>query len=142
MAHKTLVNGTAYEISGGKTLVNGTAYSIDKGKTLVGGTAYEVGFTPPFTAIIDLGTITTMSMAGMHIANIPVTRLPDGWDTITHVMVNGILYEVTDGEMSNGVVYTFTDQSVGNKIQVTTIPQVTCYFNVAGPHTVQLGILA
>lgn len=44
MAHKTLIDGTAYEISGGKTLVNGTAYSIDKGKTLVGGTAYEVGF--------------------------------------------------------------------------------------------------
>ena len=44
MAHKTKVNGTNYEISGGKTLVNGTAYSIDKGKTLVGGTAYEVGF--------------------------------------------------------------------------------------------------
>lgn len=46
MAHKTLVGGTAYEISGGKTLVSGTAYSIVKGKTLVGGTAYEIGFTP------------------------------------------------------------------------------------------------
>ena len=44
MAHRTLINGTAYEIAGGKTLVGGTAYSIDKGKTLVGGTAYEVGF--------------------------------------------------------------------------------------------------
>lgn len=44
MAHKTLIGGTAYEISGGKTLVNGTAYSIKNGKTLVGGTAYEVGF--------------------------------------------------------------------------------------------------
>lgn len=46
MAHKTLINGTAYEISGGRTLVNGTGYSIDKGKTLVGGTVYEVGFAP------------------------------------------------------------------------------------------------
>lgn len=44
MAHKTLVNGTSYEIGGGKTLVNGTAYSISGGKTLVGGTAYEIGF--------------------------------------------------------------------------------------------------
>jgi hypothetical protein len=44
MAHKTLVGGTAYEISGGKTLVNGTAYSVSGGKTLVNGTAYEVGF--------------------------------------------------------------------------------------------------
>lgn len=46
MAHKTLVGGTAYEISGGKTLVDGTAYSIKNGKTLVDGTAYEVGFEP------------------------------------------------------------------------------------------------
>lgn len=44
MAHKALIGGTAYEISGGKALVGGTAYSIDKGKTLVDGTAYEVGF--------------------------------------------------------------------------------------------------
>lgn len=44
MAHKTLIGGTAYEISGGKTLVGGTAYEISGGKTLVGGTAYEVGF--------------------------------------------------------------------------------------------------
>ena len=31
MAHKTLVNGTAYEISGGKTLVGGTAYEVGFG---------------------------------------------------------------------------------------------------------------
>lgn len=53
MAHKTLVGGTAYEISGGKTLVNGTAYSIKNGKTLVGGTAYEVGFGTPVTITIN-----------------------------------------------------------------------------------------
>lgn len=51
MAHKTLINGTSYEISGGKTLVNDTAYSIDKGKTLVGGTAYEVGFGTPISKL-------------------------------------------------------------------------------------------
>lgn len=44
MAHKTRIDGTSYEISGGKTLVNGTAYSISGGKTLVDGTAYEIGF--------------------------------------------------------------------------------------------------
>lgn len=57
MAHKTLINGTAYEISGGRTLVNGTGYSIDKGKTLVGGTAYEVGFQS-FVPVLDLGSMT------------------------------------------------------------------------------------
>lgn len=58
MAHKTLINGTAYEISGGRTLVNGTGYAIGKGKTLVSGTAYEVGFG---TAIGSLPLGTTLS---------------------------------------------------------------------------------
>lgn len=47
MAHKTLIGGTSYEISGGKTLVGGTAYSISGGKTLVGGTSYKIGFGTP-----------------------------------------------------------------------------------------------
>lgn len=46
-AHKTLVNGTAYEVKGGKCLVNGTAYSIKKGRTLIGGTGYDITFAPP-----------------------------------------------------------------------------------------------
>lgn len=33
--HKTMVDGTAYEIKGGRTLVDGTAYDVKKGKTLV-----------------------------------------------------------------------------------------------------------
>ena len=44
MAHKTLVNGTAYEVSGGRTLVDGTGYNIKGGRTLVNGTGYDVKF--------------------------------------------------------------------------------------------------
>lgn len=44
--HKTLVNGTLYEVKGGKCLVNGTAYSIKKGRTLIGGTGYDITFAP------------------------------------------------------------------------------------------------
>ena len=63
MAHKTLVGGTAYEISGGKTLVNGTAYSIDRGKTLISGTAYEVGFGVPVTlTIVGVGSYSSPSV--------------------------------------------------------------------------------
>ena len=51
MAHKTLINGTAYEIKGGKTLIGGTAYKIEGGKTLVGGTAYKVGFSTPISTL-------------------------------------------------------------------------------------------
>ena len=42
MAHKTLIDGTSYEISGGKTLVGGTEYGIQGGRTLIGGTGYDI----------------------------------------------------------------------------------------------------
>ena len=46
MSHKILVNGTAYEVTGGKCLVNGTSYDIKKGRTLIGGTGYDINFEP------------------------------------------------------------------------------------------------
>lgn len=45
--HKTLVNGTVYEVKGGKCLVNGTVYSIKKGRTLIAGTGYDITFEEP-----------------------------------------------------------------------------------------------
>lgn len=45
--HKTLVNGTVYEVTGGKCLVNGTVYDIKKGRTLVDGTGYDITFASP-----------------------------------------------------------------------------------------------
>lgn len=47
MAHKTLIGGTAYEITGGNDLIGGTAYSKAKGRTLVGGTGYDINFKKP-----------------------------------------------------------------------------------------------
>lgn len=46
MAHKALVGGTAFDISGGKTMVGGTNYSINNGRTLIGGTGYDIAFNP------------------------------------------------------------------------------------------------
>ena len=40
MAHKTLVGGTVYEISGGRTLIDGTSYEISGGRTLIQATSY------------------------------------------------------------------------------------------------------
>lgn len=51
--HKTLVNGTAYEVKGGKCLVNGTVYSIKKGRTLIGGTGYDIKFQNGYTWVIN-----------------------------------------------------------------------------------------
>lgn len=43
-AHKTLINGTAYTVQGGKCMVNGTVYSIKKGRTLIDGTGWDITF--------------------------------------------------------------------------------------------------
>lgn len=43
-AHKTLINGTAYTVQGGKCMVNGTVYNILKGRTMIDGTGYDITF--------------------------------------------------------------------------------------------------
>lgn len=53
--HKALVNGTAYEVKGGKCLVNGTVYNILKGRTLIGGTGYDITFPSAGTKLSALG---------------------------------------------------------------------------------------
>lgn len=53
MAHKTLVNGTAYTVKGGKCMVNGTVYNILKGRTLIGGTGYDIKFQNGYTWVIN-----------------------------------------------------------------------------------------
>ena len=77
MAHKTLINGTAYEISGGKTLVNGTAYNIKNGKTLVGGTAYEVGFVKPTVKVL-LGSDTNSYFKVGELSSAGIYEVPVG----------------------------------------------------------------
>ena len=62
MAHKTLVNGTVYEVKGGKCLVNGTSYAIKKGRTLIGGTGYDITFGPPPMPV--KGDLITMNLDG------------------------------------------------------------------------------
>lgn len=54
MAHKTLISGTAYSVTGGRDLIGGTGYGCKAGKTLIGGTGYDI----PFAKGIPLSTIT------------------------------------------------------------------------------------
>ena len=60
MSHKTLVNGTAYEVKGGKCLVNGTSYDIKKGRTLIGGTGEDIVFSFVVSPILDENDWTTI----------------------------------------------------------------------------------
>lgn len=84
MAHKTRINGTNYEIIGGKTLVGGTAYGIKNGKTLVGGTAYEVGLVREGVSssgeiLDDWATIASLKNIGLYsVGNYKPVTLTDG----------------------------------------------------------------
>lgn len=55
-AHKTLINGTAYTVKGGKCMVNGTVYNILKGRTLIDGTGYDITFKPLYDPVFANNT--------------------------------------------------------------------------------------
>lgn len=84
MAHKTLISGTAYSVTGGRELIGGTGYEKKKGRVLVNGTGYDI----PFSRGIPIGTL-------------PVGR-------VVKIGVNGKSYDflvVNQGIPSNSSLY-------------------------------------
>lgn len=65
MAHKTLINGTSYDIKSGRTLIGGTGYDIKKGRTLIGGTGYDIKFGVP-VGELAVGTSVFMNVNGVR----------------------------------------------------------------------------
>lgn len=65
MAHRTLINGTGYDISGGREMIGGTGYAKKGGRTLVNGTEYEIGFAKPVT--IEITATKTNNLASVTI---------------------------------------------------------------------------
>ena len=65
--HKTLVNGTVYEVKGGKCMVGGTVYNILKGRTLINGTGYDITFPSAGTKIetLDVGQSVFTNVGGV-----------------------------------------------------------------------------
>lgn len=68
MAHKTLISGTAYSVTGGRELIGGTGYGCKAGKAIIGGTA----FTVPFSKGIPLSTITPGAILYLNESGSPV----------------------------------------------------------------------
>ena len=68
MAHKTLISGPAYSVTGGRELIGGTGYGCKAGKTIIGGTA----FTVPFSKGIPLNTITPGAILYLNESGSPV----------------------------------------------------------------------
>ena len=50
--NKVMIDGTVYDITGGRTMVSGTNYDIDNGKVMIAGTVYEISFSLPVTTIV------------------------------------------------------------------------------------------
>lgn len=66
MAHKTLINGTAYTVKGGRDLIAGTGYAKKQGKTLIDGTEHAISFG------ILLNTITPGAILYLNESGRPV----------------------------------------------------------------------
>ena len=90
MSHKTLVNGTVYEVKGGKCLVNGTSYDIKKGRTLIGGTGYDITFAPSYDPVFANNTW------GQVIEACHNNEVPDTWKVADHkpMIINGVDYQI------------------------------------------------
>ena len=89
-AHKTLVNGTAYTVKGGKCLVNGTVYSVKKGRTLIGGTGYDITFAPSYDPVFANNTWEQI-IAACH-----NNEVPDTWKVADQkpMTINGVDYQI------------------------------------------------
>lgn len=90
MSHKTLINGTAYEVKGGKCLVNGTVYSIKKGRTLIGGTGYDITFAPSYDPVFANNTWEQI-IAACHNNEVPDTWKVEDQKPMT---INGMDYQI------------------------------------------------
>ena len=88
--HKTLINGTAYTVKGGKCLVNGTVYSIKKGRTLIDGTGYDITFAPPYDPVFANNTWEQI-IAACH-----NNEVPDTWKVADQkpMTINGVDYQI------------------------------------------------
>ena len=88
--HKTIVNGTAYEVKGGKCLVNGTSYDIKKGRTLINGTGYDITFAPSYDPVFANNTWEQI-IAACH-----NNEVPDTWKVADHkpMTINGVDYQI------------------------------------------------
>lgn len=99
MAHRTKINGTGYDIVGGRTRIAGTGYDILKGRTRVNGTGYDIMFGTRISEL-PVGSQVKMTVGGLskrfiivHQGN-PDTALYDGSCNDTWLMMESIHKEM------------------------------------------------
>ena len=150
MAHKTLVNGTAYEVKGGKCLVNGTSYAIKKGRTLIGGTGYDITFGPPPMPV--KGDLITMNLDGTSrlyrvlSVNGNVCKVLGMWDdfkskyneTSTTTNFNGITAQKYEGSALDTYLNTTWYNKLSSEAKNAIVPENVvqyCYKYYSQPNT-------
>ena len=149
MAHKTLVNGTAYEVKGGKCLVNGTSYDIKKGRTLIGGTGYDITFVPPMPVKGDLITMNldgTSRLYRVLSVNGNVCKVLGMWDdftseynkTSTTTNFNGITAQKYEGSDLDTYLNTTWYNTLSSEAKNAIVPENVvqyCYKYYDEPNT-------
>ena len=150
MAHKTLVNGTVYEVNGGKCLVNGTSYDIKKGRTLIGGTGYDITFGPPPMPV--KGDLITMNLDGTSrlyrvlSVNGNVCKVLGMWDNFTSkynetsktTNFNGITAQKYEGSALDTYLNTTWYNTLSSEAKNAIVPENVvqyCYKYYSQPNT-------
>ena len=90
MAHKTLISGTDYSVTGGREMIGGTGYSIKKGRTLIGGAGYNITFAPSYDSVFANNTWKQIIEACHNNA------VPDTWNVADKkpMTINGVGYQI------------------------------------------------
>ena len=96
MAQKATIDGTAYQISGGKTLIAGTTHTISGGKTLIAGTGYDISFGSGSVTITTTGEGSNTSSNKMYI------EIPGGLSTM--IITKAGTHTIQRGEEIEAVV--------------------------------------
>ena len=149
MAHKTLINGTAYEVTGGKCLVNGTSYDIKKGRTLIGGTGYDITFGPVMPVKGDLITMNldgTSRLYRVLSVNGNVRKVLGMWDdftskyneTSTTTNFNGITAQKYEGSTLDTYLNTTWYNTLSSEAKNAIVPENViqyCYKYYDAPNT-------
>lgn len=139
--HKTLIDGTGYEIKSGRVLIAGTGYDIKKGRTLIGGTGYDISFGTP-VGELAVGTSVFMNVNGVRTEFIVVHQgNPDAtiydascngtWVLAKNIYVDHI-WDNTDNDYKNSEIHAYLnntflgllDSNIQRKIRQVKIPYI------------------
>lgn len=109
--YKTLINGTLYNVTGGKCLVGGTVYSIQKGRTLVDGVGRDILFEQdePDTPASKTWLMNNSGLTSPGVGTQFKARF---------VSDDRLFYGITFSSMAGGITINYIDSSAGSSVNV------------------------